>query len=334
MSSNIVVAIPAKNEAERIGRAIDAIAAATPECGGVEVVVLANNCTDGTVAVALEHGRRRNLPVNVLQCWLPPRWNSAGRARCLVMQKAAARCTSDGVLVSTDADAVISAGTLAAIEEAVGGGADLVCGGISTTLPPEIARSPSIRRIDSATAPYLDLVHDVRFSIDLLYAVQPEGPRPHYIESGACVALTADLFRRIGGLPDIPVSEDRALVRAAEAAGARIFYSDAAHARVSARTSGRAEGGMAAAIRARLADPDPFADQALVSPDDLRDEWYRALDLLPFGRRPAPGTATHPLRASDLERYLPALRSFVAESVGPAMAAHASAPADSTRQVA
>ncbi len=330
---DLAVVIPALNEQQFIGAALRSIADAAADVPmRVGVMVLANNCTDRTVLHAREAGARHGLSLHVPERRFQPRRRGAGHARRLAMQAAASLCAPDGVLVSTDADATLMPGTLAAVSEAIRAGADLVCGSISTVLPAAIAHSPSIQRIDAATAAYADLVHEVRFAIDRLYGTQPEGPRPHYVESGACLALTVALHERIGGLPDVASSEDRALVRSAEASGARVSYSHVAHARVSARTFGRAAGGMAEALRVRLSMPDPLADQALTAPGALRREWRLALDSLPRRRRPAPGTAHPPLRASDLERELPALRSFVDEVVRPTMSDRSdAAPGDDLR---
>ena len=320
----VVVAIPAKDEERWIGAALSALRCDAGASGvRCEVVVLANDCRDATAAVARASGAR------VVERRLPPDRANAGHARRLAMEAALALCGPGDVLATSDADARLVPGSLRAIVAAMRSGADLVCGGISTTLPVEIARAPSIRRIDGATEPYQALVHEVRFAIDRLCGAQPDGPRPHYVESGACMALTPALCRAVGGSPDVATSEDRALVRAAERAGARVAYVGGAHAWVSARLDGRARGGMSEAIRNRLVDPDPTADQALASAAALRESWEAALG----GRRPPPVVADPPLRASDLERGLAELAAFVRDVVRPELARRLS-PAAVGRRVA
>lgn len=332
MLPDLVVAIPALNEEDLIGPAVRAIAEAARRAPvRVGAVVFANDCTDGTEEMARMAAAQCRLPIQIITQSLPAQSRSAGSARRVAMAAAAAVCDPGGVLVSCDADATLAPGALAAIWEAVGAGADLVCGSISTQLPADIARSASIQRINAATAAYADLVQEVRFAIDRLYDLQPAGPRPHYIESGACIGLTMALYRRLGGLPDRASSEDRALVRAAEAAGAQVVYSADAHAYVSPRTQGRAAGGMAATILARLSDPDPLADQALTTPRALRREWRQAVAVRHLGLRPSPGVADPQLRASDLERHLAALRRFVSATIRPALAELDAAPARDLR---
>ncbi len=323
-AARIVVAIPARDEERYLAHALDALRRAAGEVR-CEVVVLANDCRDATAEVAASFGRRAApFAVRVIERSLPPGRVGAGHARRLAMDEAASLCGPDDIVMTSDADAMVAPATLKAIAAAIAAGADLVCGGISTTLPAAVACAPSIRRIDDASAPYAALVREVRFAVDRLHGAQPEGACPHYVESGACLALTRGLYRALGGLPDRPSSEDRALVRAAEGAGARIAYDAAAHAWVSPRLDGRAVDGMAHAIRSRLADPDPQADQALVAASDLEAYWIEAVGARRLGRRsPPPPEAAPPLRASDLARELPRLRALVTEIVRPAPAIEA-----------
>ena len=62
----IVVAIPAKDEAERIRACLLALARQT--CRPHAVLVLANNCSDGTPAIASENGAGAALPI---ACGMP-----------------------------------------------------------------------------------------------------------------------------------------------------------------------------------------------------------------------------------------------------------------------
>ncbi len=188
-------------------------------------------------------------------------------------------------------------------------------------MPPHLLASPSLQRIDCISQSYAALTHEVRHAIDVLYGVREDGPRPHYVEAGACMAVSARFFERIGGLPDIPTAEDRALVRLAEHAGGRVVYCERAHASVSARLQGRAAGGMAETLRRRLAVPDPVADEALRPCAAIRADWHEALLCLEGGVCPPVRRADPPLRASDLERDLPSLRAFVNDVVRPDLAA-------------
>ncbi len=103
-SDFIVVAIPAKDEAERIGACLLALARQT--CRPHAVLVLANNCSDGTPAIAA--GMASALPYRLhVECHdFPIRHANAGQARRLAMALSERRMRPDGVLLTTDADAV------------------------------------------------------------------------------------------------------------------------------------------------------------------------------------------------------------------------------------
>ena len=334
--SAIVVAIPAHDEERLIARALAALrrdAAGARDAEGAaglrcEALVLADGCRDATAAMA-RAASSPGMPARVVEREGAgggrgqggTGQGGAGWARRAALEAALGLCGPGAVLLTTDADAVIRPGTLAAIARAMEAGADLVCGAISTTLPEAVADAPSIRRIDGVSAPYAALVRELRFAVDRLHGPQPEGPCPHYVESGACIAIRPDLLRRLGGLPDVASGEDRALARAAERAGARIAYEAGAHAWVSPRLGGRAAGGMAETIRARLLDPDPEACAMLPSAAALAAHWREAVAAPAGAPRPALPVADPPLRASGLERDLPAMEALLRDEVRPAMEA-------------
>ncbi|KAF0676055.1 glycosyltransferase family 2 protein [Profundibacterium mesophilum] len=315
--TDIAIAIPATNEEDLIGAALRSIAVAARQCSGhVGVLVLANNCTDGTARLTARHGGEGAFTLKVVETTLPPERRDAGRARRMAMQAACQAWPDAGLLFTTDADSELSPMTLAAIERAARHGAAVICGRIETSLPAAMLATPSIRRINEIEGQYRPLVHEMRHALDIRGALQLSGPCPHYIESGACMGLTRDLHERLGGLPDIRAGEDRQLVREAERIGATVRYSTQALARVSPRIAGRAPGGMAEALRGRLSDPDPQADPLLRSAADLAADWSAAQTLGP-SLRPPLLNADPPLRASDLERDLPALRTLVETAIRP-----------------
>ncbi len=314
--ADLVLAIPALNEERRIGAALKAAAAALAQADGSgAIVILANNCVDQTAEVVRQTASQIGIPVHLSECRMPASLASAGHARRLSLEIAANRAAPGAVLMTSDADAVLDTGAATAVQKAIASGADLVCGGFSTRLDPEVLDAVSIRRINAVEVPYRALCHRIRFAMDRMAGRQSGGPRPHYIEAGACQAVTLDFFDRMGGLPPIAASEDRALVRAAERVGARIVYCDQFHAWASARLDGRAAGGMAETIRARLGDPDPFADQELRDLSTLRWVWQAV--LLGSETRSLPAIEGPRLRASDLERDLVGLDAFVTKWVEP-----------------
>jgi hypothetical protein len=92
----------------------------------------------------------------------------------------------------------------------------------------------------------------------------PHNPWPHHSTiSGASLALTVKAYRRVGGLPRIAVGEDKALVAKLLRQDARVRFDNAIEVVTSARTKGRAVGGVADTLRLRAACPDAFCDEAL-----------------------------------------------------------------------
>lgn len=311
--TEIVVAIPIRDEEATIRPLLEALARAARQSPlPVTALVLANNCIDDSAAHARAFSDQF-LALEVHEVSLTDA--SAGRARGLAMELA----FRDGaLLMTTDGDAVPDADWIAAALRATLAGADLVCGTIGCDCSHVLA-TQSGRRITVVEAAYADLQHELRHAIDMM-AGRQSTLRPHYVESGASMAIRSDCLRMIGGLPDVASSEDRALVHRAEEMGLSVRYDSTMHAHVSARLYGRARGGMAETLRARMVDPDPLADQAMLPVDVLAHFWISAISglTLPFPNRAVP-YGRH-LRASDLERDLPDLERLLSETVRPAFA--------------
>lgn len=306
-----VVAVPVRNEARRLPRLLAALSAAALRSPlPVTTVVLANNCTDHSAGIVRSFGASPSMRVELHEVDFADA--HAGLARRAAMDLAA---RAGALILTTDGDAAPGPGWIAAALRAADAGADLICGRISADCR-HVLSTPQARRVAAAEAAYGALQHDIRHAIDRLAGRQ--GPaRPHYIESGASMAISAQCYRRIGGLPPVRSSEDRALVHLAESQGLVIRYAEDMRAAVSARLHGRAEGGMAETLLRRMHDPDPLADQAMLPVDVLADLWSQAAE----GRVPPyPSRAVslgRRLRTSDLEAELPGLVRLVEDRVRP-----------------
>ncbi|ETX16708.1 hypothetical protein OCH239_00430 [Roseivivax halodurans JCM 10272] len=312
--THITVAVPACNEAEGLPAhlaALDRAAARTR--AQVDVLIFANGCTDDTARLASGF-KARHCRVRVESATLAPGEANAGTARRLAARMAVALSPETDILVTTDADSQLAPDCLEAFRSGVSAGADLVCGTISFSLAPEVRNAPCMRRHDRIATPYGELMRELRFGIDLLCGRRAPGPLPHYVASGACMALSRALYEAIGGFPDAACGEDRALARCAGRRGARIDYCSRAHAVVSPRLVGRAAGGMADTLRRRLGDPDPLTDAAFLRAADVRRVWQAARS---GDRTACLPDAERPMRLSDLERELPRLRAFMDARVRP-----------------
>jgi GT2 family glycosyltransferase len=253
------VAIPVHNEAALIGACLDALdnqVGAQPD----HIVLLANNCTDATVPIARGTATQRGTTLHVVQMSLPPEQASAGHARRLAMQCAAALAGPSGVLLTTDGDSRVDPDWLAANLAALRAGADAVCGWVELDPIDWGNIPPGLHEDDARECAYDRLCDTIHGRLD----PDEADPLPRHTQhSGASIALTAAIFARCGGVPDVPSGEDRALINALRRVDARVRHAPDVHVVVSGRIEGRCKGGMAETIRRRLASPDLYLDDRL-----------------------------------------------------------------------
>ena len=92
----------------------------------------------------------------------------------------------------------------------------------------------------------------------------PGNPWPHHwCRSGASLAARLSTYRRIGGMPAIPLGEDRAFVEAMLAHDLVVRHDPNLVVVTSGRLQGRAKGGVADTIRLRCDLPDSLCDDRL-----------------------------------------------------------------------
>ena len=255
----LVAAIPARDEAGHIRRCIEALSTQQAACLD-HIVVLVNNSTDGTAALARSVAMADGPALHVIECTLPPGQANAGNARRLAMQHAAALAGCDGVLLTTDADGEVDTDWLAANLAELRNGADMVAGWVELD-PIDWGAIPiRLHQDDARECAYDALCDEIHARLD----PDPADPAPRHTQhSGASLAVTAAAYARSGGVPAVPCGEDRALVAALRRVDARIRHSLAVYVTVSGRTQGRSPGGMADTIRRRLEQPDAMLDDRL-----------------------------------------------------------------------
>ncbi|WP_160936153.1 glycosyltransferase [Teichococcus coralli] len=273
LGSLAAVAIPVRNEAERIGACLDALAAQR-EAGPFAVLLLLNGCTDTTEAVV--RARAAALPFRLVlrRARLPATYAHAGEARARAMEAAAALLErggcGEGLLLTTDADSRVAPDWLAATRAEISAGAEAVAGWVEHE-PQEAARLPPALagRIALENA-YEALLAELEARLDPLPG--DLWPR-HRMSSGASLAVRLSTFRRVGGLPRVPAGEDRAFCAALAAADIRLRHSLAVRVRTACRTEGRATGGAADTLRRQLAEPGLACDPMLEPAGLARRRW-------------------------------------------------------------
>lgn len=260
MRPSLVVAVPACDEESRIQACLEALAATLRVCGNAGVLVFVNNTTDATASRALATAMRCGLAAVVVDAATVPAMATAGWARRMALDLAAHWAPPDGVLMTTDADGRADPEWARANLSALAAGADLVCGRIEGD-PLEAARLPAwIHGPDAVEAEYWALSVELDARID----PRPHDPWPHHGQSpGASLVVRAHDYLSLGRLPTPDHGEDRAFAAVIEAADLRVRHSNAASVTVSCRVTGRARGGMADCIAARIADRDSPADELL-----------------------------------------------------------------------
>ena len=262
-----VIAIPVKDEEERIGPCLRALArAARKACGAVQVhdvVLLLNNCRDATADVIRQLSPRLPFPVSVIEVQLPSEHAHAGRARRLAADHAAKSletCAGNGVILITDADSRVSPDWLLAQALCFAEGADAVAGAISIDRR-DLARWPAtLRRRELNEALYGRLLSRLAHLLD----PQEADPWPRHDQaSGASIGVTLHAYHLSGGIPEIRVGEDRAFVAALKCLGLRVRHDARVRVTTSGRLQGRAEGGAADTICSRASCDGAPCDERL-----------------------------------------------------------------------
>lgn len=260
----ISIVIPARNEADNLDKTI---------CAAVnqfdlnnkkldprtfEILVLANNCTDETAAVARKWSDCENLPpVRVAEIYLPQTEAHVGRARRLLMDEAFRRLRvhrngNDGVIASTDGDTQVAPDWAAANLFEINQGADAVGGRITIEKEVSSVKFP-VRHYHLQDAAFYLLIAELEHLLD----PQPHDPFPrHHQHFCSSFAVTTKVYELSGGLPPLPHLEDVAFFDLLQQMDARFRHSPLVRVKTSARQAGRVAVGLSRQLNkwARLAE--------------------------------------------------------------------------------
>ncbi|MFC0407855.1 glycosyltransferase [Roseomonas elaeocarpi] len=268
-----VVAIPARNEQDRIAGCLRALAEQVGEDGSplppgsFGVLLLANNCTDRTASVAEAMAPELPFPLRVVEAVLEPARAHVGWARRLSLDAAAdwaSRASTTphkAAILGTDADGRVSRGWVQALLRPLERGHDAAAGTF------RVDEREGERLLPLATRRRYALEDHYALLIDQLASLldpDPDDPWPrHDTHSGASFALTVAAYRRIGGLRPCQVCEDRHLFWDLRMQDQRIRHVLDAEVEVSARLESRATGGWGDTTRLRVEQPDGIVDARL-----------------------------------------------------------------------
>lgn len=295
------IIVPVRDESEMLPATLEALARQADLAGAplhparYEMLILANNCRDASVAIARSYAHRYpNLAVHVVEADLPEPDAHVGQARRLLMDAAAARLLSlgrrRGVIASTDGDTLVAPTWVAATLHEIDQGADAVGGRILFDRAGLASLDAGVRDCYLRDVGYRWLRAELETFLDPV----AHNPWPrHFQNFGASMAVTADAYRRAGGLPAEPFLEDVALFKVLNRIDARVRHSPAVRAVTSARKTGRTEFGLAVQLdrwalmershRPILVEPVPVITARLLARRTLREWWWH----LHGGPRPA-----------------------------------------------
>ena len=304
------VIIPAKDEAAALPAALAALATQTDLAGqplppdSFEVIVLANNCTDGTAAVVRRFaGQHPAWAVHVASLRLAPPDAHVGRARRLLMDEACQRLLGlgrfNGLIASTDADTRVSPNWLAATQAEIAAGADAVGGRILTDseAPAGPVAGCPVRRLQLRDAAYRLLCARLEARLD----PQAADPWPrHHQHFGASLALTARAYRRVGGLPVLRYLEDEALCQQLRRHDLRLRHSPRVVVYTSPRQFGRVEVGFSWQLREWAAHSAAHREPLVPCPRHLAALWRARRQLRGWWNHAAPLGAPGPGVAAAL----------------------------------
>lgn len=264
-----VVAIPVKNEAERLPACLRAFAEQKDAHGrplapsSFGVLIFANNCHDESAELARALTAGAPFAVRIVEQRLPAASAHAGGARRAAMDLAGAwleeRMEIGGVILTTDADSRVPPNWIAANLAAFDDGADAVLGRIALDEEGDLLPAALHRRGGLESA-YEESLTELSALLDPL----PHNPWPYHATiSGASLGVTLEAYRRVGGLPGVPLGEDKALVANLLKHDALLRFASDITVVTSGRLSGRAPGGVADTLRLRADDPSASCDEAL-----------------------------------------------------------------------
>ena len=241
-----IVAIPAKNEAERLNDSIVALDQAAIQAN-VEmcIMVLANDCEDESVEIARQASKSAvQADVSVHACQMPAHLAHAGGARRhaveLAFQAFGERPLD--VIISTDADARFRPDAIVKMRSAFESGADVVLAKFEVISDPFDPAPVGALHWDRRFTSWRSRVRQL---VEAFRTGQMPSAALHDDYGGAGIAAQIQAYRSLGGFKPLPSGEDHSFVKAADLAGLSVNRQSGAIVDVLARAHGRASGGMA-----------------------------------------------------------------------------------------
>lgn len=257
-----VIAIPAKDEQETVEACLQACwQSMQRSLANGKILLVINNTRDDSQLKATTWARKTNCPLEIINIIVANEYAQAGLIRKMAMEQAALSLRSGGVIMSTDADSRPEPDWVAANLARIAEGYHLVCGDILLdSTDPQYEAICAIHSKNALEGQYRQACMELIHKVD----PDPDNQWPHHNQvSGASLAITRQVHDAIGGVPAVPLAEDRALAKCIALHNYRICYCAEARVVTSCRMIGRAGGGMAEALRIRAGNGDYLIDESL-----------------------------------------------------------------------
>ena len=240
----------------------------------------------------------------------------------------AAEAAPAGVILTTDADAAPANSWVEANLQAIAVGADIVGGRIVGDPVEEARLGSGFLHRARLHARYGELRDELAALIDPL----DHDPWPrHHDHTGGSLAVRSSVYRAVGGMDAVPFREDLAFVSKVRAAGYRLSHPLDVIVTVSARTQGRAKGGMADCLRTWIREEAEGTPVLFESPAAVERRLRRRKAIRDLADV-QPAIALRMLQDLGIE---PGIANTVGRSVAALIERHASddpdAPADCAR---
>lgn len=209
-----------------------------------EVLILANNCTDGSVNLIRSFQKTYpQIHLHLREIKLRPEKANIGYVRRKLMNQACARLKDNvgGIIMTTDGDTRVSHDWIAQNEAEICNGADAVGGRILLCEKEWMNLDSITRAMHLKDEEYLML--RAALESEILELNHDPNPRHHQHFNGS-FAITSFFYEKCGGIPHVDHLEDCALFERLQQCDAKIKHSNSVRVHTSARCTGRTDIGL------------------------------------------------------------------------------------------
>ncbi len=244
------IVIPVKDEEAYILNTLTAFTAQVDIFGKpmdsekFEILILANNCSDQSVAIIKKfQNNHPNLTIHLEEVTLSAKQANIGYVRRKLMECACNRLSKNGggVIMTTDGDTTVASDWIAQTQWEIDQGADAVGGRILLYEDELDSLDEFARTLHVSDEKYQLLIAELEGKI--INSDFDPLPRHHQHFNGS-FAITTELYKRSGGVPLVEHLEDCAFFERLQSVDAKIRHSNNVKVKTSARCVGRTQIGL------------------------------------------------------------------------------------------